>query len=91
MAGEPRGLLRVHAPVSLGAHMLAPLLARYVRRYPQVEIDFVLADRDVNLIDEGFDVTVSIARHICRFHGRGVAGYASARIPRTSENKCQIA
>jgi DNA-binding transcriptional LysR family regulator len=62
MASEPRGLLRVHATVSLGAHVLAPLIARYLQRYPQVEIDFVLADRDVNLIEEGFDLTFSIGK-----------------------------
>jgi DNA-binding transcriptional LysR family regulator len=62
MASGPRGLLRVHATVSLGAHVLAPLVARYLQRYPHVAIDLVLADRDVNLIEEGFDLTVSIAR-----------------------------
>jgi DNA-binding transcriptional LysR family regulator len=62
MTGEPRGLLRVHATVSLGAHVLAPLVARYLQTYRQVTIDLVLADRDVSLIEEGFDLTVSVAK-----------------------------
>ncbi|HKS58774.1 MAG TPA: LysR family transcriptional regulator [Steroidobacteraceae bacterium] len=62
MASEPRGLLRVHATVSLGAHVIAPLVARYLKLYPQVSIDLMLADRDVRLVEEGFDLTVSVAK-----------------------------
>lgn len=62
MASEPRGVLRVHATVSLGAHVIAPLLARYLKLYPQVSIDLMLADRDVSLIEEGLDLTVSVAK-----------------------------
>jgi DNA-binding transcriptional LysR family regulator len=62
MTSEPRGLLRVHATVSLGAEVLAPLVARYLQRYGKVEIDLVLADRAVNLVEEGFDLTFSIAK-----------------------------
>src|SRR6185295_1928639 len=62
MTSEPRGLLRVHATVSLGAHAIAPLVARYLQTYSQVTIDLVLADRDVSLIEEGFDLTVSVAK-----------------------------
>ena len=46
MASAPRGLLLVHATVSLGGHVLAPLVARYLQRYPQVAIDLALADRE---------------------------------------------
>jgi DNA-binding transcriptional LysR family regulator len=62
LASEPRGLLRVHATVSLGTQVIAPLVARYLQLYPQVTIDLMLADRDVSLMEEGFDLTVSVAR-----------------------------
>lgn len=62
VASEPRGALRVHAPVSLGVHVLSPLLAKYLQRYRDVTLDLVLADREANLVQEGFDLTISVAK-----------------------------
>ena len=53
--GTPRGLLRINAPVTFGTHSLIPVVARYMRRYPEVEVDLVLNDRVVDLIEEGFE------------------------------------
>lgn len=58
----PRGRLRVTAPVSFGALHLAPALPAFMERYPEVEIDLSLADRFVNLIEDGFDMAVRIGR-----------------------------
>ncbi|CAN7758001.1 LysR family transcriptional regulator [Caballeronia sp. LjRoot34] len=55
MRSEPRGRLRVSAPVSLGSHLLLPLLADYFKAYPRVEVELMLNDRLVDLADEGFD------------------------------------
>ena len=52
----PRGRLRVTAPVSFGAEALTPMMATYLRTYPDVEIDLALNDRFVDLVDEGYDV-----------------------------------
>jgi DNA-binding transcriptional LysR family regulator len=60
-AQRPYGTLRVSAPVAFGALHLAPLLAAYGARYPEVRIDIALADRIVDLVDEGFDVAIRIA------------------------------
>jgi DNA-binding transcriptional LysR family regulator len=77
MMQEPRGLLRVHAPVSFGAHVLAPLIARYLQRHRKVEVDLVLADRSVNLLEEGFDLTISIAKpEDSRLIGRELGRYS---------------
>ena len=54
----PRGVLRVNAPVTFGTHGLVPLVARYLRRYPEVEIDLVLSDRFVDLIEDGFEAVI---------------------------------
>jgi DNA-binding transcriptional LysR family regulator len=53
--GVPRGRLRINAPVSFGTYTLMPLVARYRRQYPEVEIELVLSDRYVDLIEEGFE------------------------------------
>ncbi|MCK9800970.1 LysR family transcriptional regulator [Pseudomonas sp. MAFF 302030] len=61
-APEPSGVLRVNAPVSFGVLHLAPLWADFMRAYPNVELDISLNDRLVDLVEEGFDAAVRIAR-----------------------------
>ena len=58
--GKPRGLLRVNAPVSFGTHSLTPVIARYLRGHPSVDIDLVINDRFLDLIDEGFEAVFRI-------------------------------
>lgn len=53
--GEPRGRLRVNAPVSFGAGSLIPVVARYLREHPGVDIDLVLSDRFVDLDEDEFE------------------------------------
>lgn len=57
---EPTGLLRVSAPVLYGRRFLAPVVAEYLRRYPKARVEILLADRRVNLVDEGFDLAIRI-------------------------------
>lgn len=59
---QPSGLLRVNVPVTFGILHLAPLWGRFRARHPQVTFDVTLSDRIVDLVDEGYDVAVRIAR-----------------------------
>lgn len=59
---QPSGRLRINAPVSYGITRLAPLLPGYCARYPQVELDLSLADRVVDMVEEGFDLAIRITR-----------------------------
>ena len=63
-AAEPRGTLRVNASVAFGARHMGTLISAYLRRYPEVRVDLTLNDRIVDLVEEGFDVAVRIARRI---------------------------
>jgi DNA-binding transcriptional LysR family regulator len=54
----PRGTLRLSAPVWLANPDFAGLLADYRTRYPEVRLDIDLSNRDVNLVDEGFDLAL---------------------------------
>ncbi|GLS04771.1 transcriptional regulator [Chitiniphilus shinanonensis] len=72
---RPQGTLRIAAPVSLGILHLSPLLPHYRQRYPEVTLNLELADRTVDLVEEGFDLAVRIAprlgdnlvaRRLCR-------------------------
>lgn len=56
----PRGKLRVNAPVSFGSTLLVPMVTRYLRRHPEVEVDLVLEDRQADLVKEGFEVMFRI-------------------------------
>ncbi|MBV1786989.1 LysR family transcriptional regulator [Marinobacterium sp. D7] len=56
----PRGRLRVSAPVSFGSEALVPLLDHYLERYPEVTLDLVLSDRQVDLIEEAFEAAIRI-------------------------------
>jgi DNA-binding transcriptional LysR family regulator len=58
LAGEPRGLVRVTAPVALGRQQIVPLLPAFIQRYPGVRIELELADRLYSLTQEGFDLAI---------------------------------
>ena len=56
------GLLKLSVPVSFGIKHLAGLWSEFLQAHPQVSLDVQLADRVIDLVDEGFDVAVRIAR-----------------------------
>jgi DNA-binding transcriptional LysR family regulator len=60
--GEPRGKLRVSAPMTFGLLHLSPLLPRFSAAHPQIGIELVLDDRRVDLLAEGYDMAVRIGR-----------------------------
>lgn len=55
---EPVGLLRVASPTMFGRRYLAPIVTGFMRAHPRVEVELVLADRRVNVVEEGFDVAI---------------------------------
>lgn len=56
----PSGVLRIAAPVEIGASVLAPRLPDFLARHPRVKIELKLSDRRVDLIEENFDVALRI-------------------------------
>ena len=92
---EPRGLLRLNAPVSFGARQIGPLLAEFAERHPQVALELGLNDRLVDLAEEGWDLAIRIgsladssliARRVapCRTAVCAAPSYLAARgTPRT--------
>lgn len=58
----PKGTLRIAAPINLGEGLISQVLADYLKRYSNVSIDLVLADRFVNLVDEGFDLAIRVGQ-----------------------------
>jgi DNA-binding transcriptional LysR family regulator len=60
----PRGTLRVNAPLSFGILHLGPALAAFMCRHPDLAVEMELADRFVDVIEEGYDVVVRIAESL---------------------------
>lgn len=58
--GAPKGRLRISAPVSFGSHSLMGLVTRYLRLYPDVEIDLVLDDKFVDPVKQSFEAVFRI-------------------------------
>lgn len=54
----PRGRVRITCPVTLAQTALGPIVAAFMRRYPEVRVSITATDRLVDLIDDGFDVAI---------------------------------
>jgi DNA-binding transcriptional LysR family regulator len=62
MQTSPRGRLRISCPVTYGTRALMPVLATYLDRYPDVQVELSLSDRFVDLAEEGFDAAIRVGR-----------------------------
>jgi LysR family transcriptional activator of dmlA len=54
----PKGLLRVNATLGFGRSYVAPVISRYARKYPQVEVQLQLSVNPPPLTDDSFDVCI---------------------------------
>ena len=57
---EPKGVLKINAPMSFGTLYLGAAVADFMVRYPDLKIELMLNDRYVDPLEEGVDVTVRI-------------------------------
>jgi DNA-binding transcriptional LysR family regulator len=63
-SARPNGVMRVSAPVVFGQVWLAPRLPGFLDLYPEVDLRLTLVDRNVDLIEEGVDLAIRIARDL---------------------------
>jgi LysR family transcriptional activator of dmlA len=56
----PRGLLKLSATLGFGRRHIVPALSKFARAYPEVEVQLHLTDRPVNLVEQGFDISIRI-------------------------------
>jgi DNA-binding transcriptional LysR family regulator len=65
LGSEPYGDLRVTADASIGRLHVVPVIGEFLKRYQNIEVDLTLSDRDIDLVEGGFDVAILTA---CRVH-----------------------
>ncbi|MDD1779753.1 LysR substrate-binding domain-containing protein [Enterovibrio sp. ZSDZ35] len=58
LQGEPKGLLKIHLPMTIGQMYIAPLIPEFLARHPGIEIDLVLGDNPTNLVEQGYDLAI---------------------------------
>jgi DNA-binding transcriptional LysR family regulator len=63
-SAEPRGVLRVNAPLLFAQLYLVEPIAEYLERHPRVRVELLLADRMVDLVEEGVDVAIRISARL---------------------------
>jgi DNA-binding transcriptional LysR family regulator len=61
---RPSGRLRIHTMTSFGQRYVIPAISSYQKRYPDVAIELTLAQRIPDLLEEGFDVSLVLAREL---------------------------
>ena len=61
-AVEPRGTLRLTCSYNMAEKRVAPAIAAFVERYPQTKFEMMVADRLIDLVEEGFDLAIRVGQ-----------------------------
>ena len=100
LAAQPRGLVRVTAPVALGRQHIAPQIDVFLRAHPDIRIELDLSDRLVTLAHEGFDLAIRhtsappdnhVAWPLCASRALLVASAAYLRRHGTPQSPAELA
>lgn len=59
-SGEPTGCLRLTAPIDYGAVVVAPAIATYLQKYPQMQVDMVFDDDVLDLLADNVDLSIRV-------------------------------
>jgi DNA-binding transcriptional LysR family regulator len=57
---EPRGTLKISAPLFIGAAHIAPAIAEFLEKHPDLSVDMILQSGAVDMVDEGIDVAIHL-------------------------------
>src|SRR5471032_1026167 len=56
----PSGLLRISVSTAYGTHRLLPLMPKFTKAYPQIDIELSISDKIVDFVEEGFDIAIRL-------------------------------
>ncbi|QFI39438.1 LysR family transcriptional regulator [Moritella marina ATCC 15381] len=62
LQSTPKGKLKITAPITYGERSVAPLVNDFVMEYPELEVQLVLSNQQIDLIDEGFDLAIRLGQ-----------------------------
>lgn len=62
MQSKPQGLLRITAPMLFGAKVLSDLVSDFLQKNPEIQLELVLTDQQLDLIQEGIDVAFRVGQ-----------------------------
>ncbi|WP_336069093.1 LysR family transcriptional regulator [Nitratireductor rhodophyticola] len=60
LSGQPRGTIRVTAPLGIGKRLIASGIPEFRDRYPEIEVRLRLSDHEVDMMREGIDVAFKL-------------------------------
>ncbi len=58
----PRGTLRVHSRILVGTMHIVPALPAFLRRYPEIKVDLLMSNNDIDLVERNVDVDIRIGK-----------------------------
>lgn len=61
LQSQPRGVLRINAPMSFGTLHLGSAIADFMATFADLQVQLVLSDQQIDTVQEGFDLTIRIA------------------------------
>ena len=64
LSEEPRGVIKVSLPVSIAQTEMAKLLPDFLKAYPEIRVQFLVSNRRVEVINEGFDVALRVRANL---------------------------
>ncbi len=71
-AATPAGVVRLTAPYTFGVTFIAPLLPDFLRAYPAIDLQLELTSRNLDLVEQGYDLAVRV--------GPAPDGYVARRL-----------
>ncbi|MES2947921.1 MAG: LysR family transcriptional regulator [Pseudomonadota bacterium] len=55
---EPAGLLRISMPTTYGHYRVLPILPQFMQRYPKIQVEVDLSNRNIDFVEEGYDLAI---------------------------------
>ncbi|MGN8160715.1 LysR family transcriptional regulator [Salinisphaera sp. SWV1] len=59
-ASSPRGTVRISAPKAFARHVLHPVISKFLEEFPEIDIQLLVVDRDVDPIRDGIDLVIRL-------------------------------
>lgn len=56
----PKGMLTITAPIVFGKRLMLPIVVQFLKAYPEVDVQLILTDREVDLLEEKVDLALRI-------------------------------